>query len=371
MSNIHIIFLSIPLSRTSRFVSTDRIETKNMASVENFPAEIGSKVSKTIRNTKLLVPILGVGIILGTVIFALSIATLVKVDKKFDEIVDNDKKLTISSKVLQPSSDSTLPASIRIEEVMSHLHELQRIATASNGTRAINTPGFNATLDFISNYLTANTNYKVRKTFFFVRDFALTSNPILISSIGGVAKNYTYSTDLSTAEFYYVKYSTSAQLLQNNELSVIPNVGCTDDDWQKANPPPQNRVALVKRGTCFFSDKAALAQKYNVAALLLYNDGASPDRFSPIEISLGQNNSIPALFLSFSVGQALANAAQDPSKNARVQLAINTKDLPDFPVGNICADTPTGDITQTIVIGSHTDSVPGGPGINDNGKIMI
>ena len=49
---------------------------------------------------------------------------------------------------------------------MSYLNELQRIATASNGTRAINTPGFNATLDYITNYLTANTNYKVTKTFF-------------------------------------------------------------------------------------------------------------------------------------------------------------------------------------------------------------
>lgn len=342
-----------------------------MASVETFPAEIGSKVSKTIGNTKLLVPILGVGIILGTVILALSIATLVKVDKKFDEIVENDKKLTISSKALQPSSDSILAGSIYIEEVMSHLRQLQRIATASNGTRAINTPGFNATLDYIDNYLTANTNYKVTKSFFPVRDFALASNPILISSIGGVTKNYTYSTDLSVAEFYYVKYSTSAQLLQNNELSVIPNEGCTDDDWQKANPPPQNRVALVKRGTCLFRDKAALAQKYNVAAVLLYNDGASPERFSPIEISLAQNNSIPALFLSYSVGQALANAAQDTSKNTRVQLVINTKDLPDFPVGNICADTRTGDPTKTIVIGSHTDSVPGGSGINDNGNITI
>ncbi len=100
-----------------------------MASVETFPAEIGSKVSKTIGNTKLLVPILGVGIILGTVILALSIATLVKVDKKFDEIVENDKKLTISSKALQPSSDSILTGSIYIEEVMSHLRQLQRIAT--------------------------------------------------------------------------------------------------------------------------------------------------------------------------------------------------------------------------------------------------
>jgi hypothetical protein len=327
---------------------------------------------KSIEDKKFIIPILGIGIILGTIIvLALAVTTLVKVNNKFDEIVNNDERPTIDSKTLQQSSDSTLAASIRIEEVMSHLNELQRIATASNGTRAVNTPGFNGTLDYITNYLTANTNYKITRSYFPVRDFALVSNPILISSINGVTKNYTYSSNPSASEIYHVKYSTSAKFLNNVDLTVIPNVGCSDDDWQKANPPPQGRVALVKRGICFFADKAALAAKYNVAALLLYNDGASPDRIAPIETSLGQDNAIPALFLSFSVGQALADATQDTSKNTKIQLVIDTKDLPDFPVGNICADTPTGNITQTIVIGSHTDSVSAGPGINDNGKIII
>ena len=35
---------------------------------------------------------------------------------------------------------------------------------------------------------------------------------------------------------------------------------------------------------------------------------------------------------------------------------------------NILVDTPTGDPSQTIVTGSHLDSVPAGPGINDNGS---
>jgi len=341
-----------------------------MPSFEALPAENGNKLSKNLRYTKIILPVLGIGIILGTIILALSITTLVKVDTKFHEIVDKAIKPTTISKALQQSSNSTLAASIRIEEVMSHLNELQRIAIASNGTRAVNTRGFNGTLDYITNYLIANTNYKITRSYFPVRDFALVSNPILVSSIDGVIKNYTYSSNPSASEIYYVKYSTSAKFLNYVDLTAIPNVGCSDDDWQKANPPPQGRIALVKRGICLFRAKAALAAKYNVAALLLYNDGTSAGNIPPIEVSLAQNNTIPALFLSFTVGQALANAAQDTSKNAKVQLVIDTKNLPDFPVGNICADTPTGNITQTIVIGSHTDSVPAGPGINDNGKII-
>jgi hypothetical protein len=315
------------------------------------------------RSSELWIMVAGIVILLVIVMFALSIATLAKVNES------NHTNSPISSTTVP--TNPTLVTSIRIADAMSHLHELQRFATGSNGTRAINTPGFNQTFDYIISQLTDNTNYIISRSYFPVRDFKLASNPILISSISGITKNYTYSTDLSIAEFYYVKYSTSANFSDFVGLTAIPNVACTDDDWQKANPPPQGRVALVKRGACLFSDKVTLATKYNVAAVLLYNDKGSSDHILPIVVRLAQNNTVPALFLSYPIGQALANAAQDPSKNARVQLVIDLENLPVFPVGNICADTPTGDITQTIVIGSHSDSVPAGPGINDNGSITL
>ncbi|CAM2704201.1 unnamed protein product [Rotaria socialis] len=335
---------------------------------ESSIADSGNSILKTMKYAKLIITILGISILLGTVVVALSIATLVKVNQKGGEVLYNAEKSIITSKAVQPSFESTLAASIRIDEVMTYLNELQRIATASNGTRAVNTPGFNATLDYIVNYLTANTNYKVNKNYFDVRNFALATKPILISSINGVKKSYNYSTDISTADFYHVKFSTSANFSNNIQLTAIPNVGCTDDDWLKALPSPEGRVALLKRGMCTYRDKAKYATKYKVAAILFFNDGISPERVSPLEVNLAQDNVIPALFLSFSVGQSLANAALNLSTNANVQLAIDTKDLPNFPVGNICADTPTGDPTQTIVIGSHSDSKAAGAGINDNGS---
>ena len=330
--------------------------------------EAKNKLLKCIRQKKVTIPIASIGIVIGTIVLAITLTTIVKNNKQSHEIRGNVKRSTTNSKALQQLSGSVLADSIHVEEVMSYLNELQRIATDNSGTRAINTPGFNATLDYITNYLTANTNYKVTMDFFFVRDFALASDPILVSSINGATRNYTYSNDLPKAEFSYVKYSTPVSFMNYVELTVVPNVGCSDEDWQNAHPPAEGRVALVKRGTCAFREKGALSAKYNVAALLLYNDGATPDRMAPIVINLGQDNAIPALFLSFTTGQRLVNAAQDTSTKAAVRLVINTKDLPDFPVGNICADTPTGDVTQTIVIGSHSDSVPSGPGINDNGK---
>ena len=328
-------------------------------------------------------------ILLSIMTFALAAATLGTLIKRFDAVENKLSSSTgltqtsssqstgtttaqpsesTSSTTVQPPQNSTLVGSIDIEEILGYLKELQNIANISNGTRAINTPGFNRTLDYIIATIKANTDFVVTQSFFPVRDFALDGDPILISSINNVTKYYTYSSNPTSADFLHVKYGTSSNISNIFQLTVIPNGGCTETDWNNASQSTVNRVALVKRGgSCAFADRAAQAAKFNVSGILFYNDGVLPDRNSPIEVSLGQDNALPALFLSFPAGQALADAVLDTSIDVTVQLGITLQDLPDFPVGNICADTPTGNATQTIVIGSHSDSVPAGPGINDNG----
>ena len=271
-------------------------------------------------------------------------------------------------KVSEDTADVRYASSMRVEDVLTHLAAFQSIATEEKGNRAVKTTGFNRTLDYISDYLSSNTNFRVTKSFFLMRNYQLLRNPTLSSSINGLVKVHTYSSNLAAAEFYQIQYSTSLTLTNDVLLTVVRNLGCSDADWLAARPPPAGLVALVKRGDCTFEDKARLATKYNVAALLLYNDGTASDRFQPISISLGQNNRVPALFLSYTLAQSLISASNDPSRVATVRLSIST-DTSLNPIGNICADTPTGDVTQTILIGSHSDSVPAGPGINDNGKI--
>ncbi len=272
------------------------------------------------------------------------------------------------AKHLKQSANVDYEASIQFNEVLAHLNALQNIATATSGNRAVRTLGFNGTLDYITDYLSANTNLKVTKTFFNLRSFQLLRTPSLISTINGFVRSHTYSTNLAVAEFYHTQFTTSVDISSDVLLTAIPDVGCTDADWLAARPPPAGIVALVKRGTCTFQEKALLASKYNVAALLIYNDGSTSNNIQPIYINLGQNNRVPTLFLSYTLGQSLATAANDVSQIATVRLNILTDEAFN-PVGNICADTLTGDPTQTIVVGSHSDSVPAGPGINDNGKL--
>ena len=97
--------------------------------------------------------------------------------------------------------------------------------------------------------------------------------------------------------------------------------------------------------------------------LLIYNDGLTSDHLQPVQgVRNNLNTAIPAYFLSYELGKQLANT----TANSRVRMNIDVIDVEG--VANICADTPSGDRTKTIVIGSHTDSVQAGSGINDNGK---
>ncbi|CAF1663575.1 unnamed protein product, partial [Didymodactylos carnosus] len=152
-------------------------------------------------------------------------------------------------------------------------------------------------------------------------------------------------------------------------VSVIPEFGCFPVDWERANPKIQNRttVALVKRGQCTSVEKSRLAAKYDVGGLLVYNDGASWDRNDPLNFRVGFYTSFPALFLSFDIGNRIKQII-DFNGTVEVTMKVTVEDLDDFNVSNVCADTRSGNISKTIVVGSHTDSVKESSGINDNGS---
>ena len=355
-------------------------------------------------DTKILVLVVAVGIVLTTVTFAITIAMLVNVNKLSNQIEENKETtlatsptgsttggmtppigsttggvttspigsttggMTTSPTSSTPSTkpNNILSNSIRSSDVMKHLKTLQDIANATGGTRAINTAGFNQTLDYITKTLRDNTNFNVTESFFDVTQRYLTNLPLLSSSIDGTVENYTYSNDASIADYFIAQLSASSDSTSFIPLTVIPNVGCFDEDWQAVNST--GTVVLTKRGDCTFLTKIALAIKYNATAILIYNHGTTAADLRPIPIDAGSNNTLPVLFLSHDLGVKLATAVTEANATVDIRISFHVETIT-FPVGNICADTPTGDITQTIVIGSHSDSVPAGPGINDNGML--
>jgi Zn-dependent M28 family amino/carboxypeptidase len=249
---------------------------------------------------------------------------------------------------------------IKIDDLMKHLEQLQVIADQSNGTRAIGTRGFNGTLDYITNQLQQNTNFIIQHEYFTLPNYIVRGTPELQSQINGVVINHVYLID-----FTRILFSAGANFDSFVQLVSIENLGCQDSDWM--NVPTADSIAVVKRGNCTFAEKCALAAKYGVKGLLIYNDGTAPDRFQSIQnAQTDSNTTIPAYFLSYNLGMTFVNATSNENVNIGIIMKIDVSDAEG--IGNICADTPTGDRTKTIVVGSHSDGVPAGSGINDNGK---
>jgi len=258
------------------------------------------------------------------------------------------------------SPDKSGPVSlvdqIKIDDLMKHLEQLQVFADRSNGTRAVGTSGFNDTLDYITTQLEKNTNLIVQRQYFTVRNYIIRGTPQLQTQINGNITNHVYLTD-----FAQILFSSRADFDQFVPVIAIPNAGCSDADW--ASVSVADAIALVIQGACAYAQQSALAEKHQVKGLLIYNNGLTSGSFQPVQgVRNNLNTTIPAYFLSYDLGIQLANATSNPSVNMTIDV-IDAEG-----VGNICADTPSGDKTKTIVIGSHSDGVPAGSGINDNGK---
>ncbi|CAF1184029.1 unnamed protein product [Adineta steineri] len=277
------------------------------------------------------------------------------------DLSENSVEAVGVANVARTLHDNSTLTTLRLNSTkMGDKGQLQIIADQNNGNRAIGTRGFNATLDYITSQLEQNTNLVIHHEYFTVRNSIVEGIPQLQSEINGLVTNHVYRTD-----FTHFSFSSRANFDWFIRLVSIPNLGCQESDWM--NAAVADSVAIVKRGDCPFTAKSQLAERYRVKGLFVYNDGTAPDRFQPLAGATTHfNSTIPAYFLSYNLGMQFVNAASDPSTNAGIIMNIDVKDAEG--IGNICADTPTGDKTKTIIIGSHSDGVSDGSGINDNGS---
>ncbi len=117
------------------------------------------------------------------------------------------------------------------------------------------------------------------------------------------------------------------------------------------------RVALIERGEVPFAEKVdAVAAAGAVAAIIFNNrDGAFTG-------SLGGRSAIPAIALSRAAGLALRERLREEPLQVRVTVDA---DVVVRESRNVIAMRP-GPQPGAVVVGGHFDSVPQGPGANDN-----
>jgi hypothetical protein len=82
--------------------------------------------------------------------------------------------------------------------------------------------------------------------------------------------------------------------------------GCTTGEFDRAANPGE--VALIQRGTCFFSTKAANAQALGYAGFVVANDAARGDGLITMSAGTADVITIPGYFVGFSTGEIMKAA---------------------------------------------------------------
>ena len=272
----------------------------------------------------------------------------------------------VSANAAVPTDTTELQEAVTADAIMDHLAELQKIADNNGDTRASGTPGYDASVDYIEDLLVA-AGYEVTRQDFLFNRFSELSEPVFEQ----VSPNdVTYVPD---EDFITMDYSGSGDVteaLQAVDLVLPPgptastsNSGCEPEDFADF---VEGNIALIQRGTCDFSVKAHNAFLAGAVGVIIFNEGQE-GRTETLAGTLGDafSDPIPVIGTSFEIGNELA--ALLAAGEVIIHLATDTLIELDVPTQNLIAETPTGRDDRVVMAGAHLDSVPEGPGIEDNG----
>ncbi|WP_299960569.1 M20/M25/M40 family metallo-hydrolase [uncultured Modestobacter sp.] len=231
---------------------------------------------------------------------------------------------------------------VKTREVMEHLEEFQEIADENGGNRASGTPGYDASGDYVQEEL-EDAGYEVQRQYF---DFTSSTTVTETLTVGGAP------VEVQALEFS-PSGSVSGPLFTIAAGDATP--GCEATDFTAATA---GTVALVPRGACTFAQKQQNAATAGAVGVLVVNN--VPDE--PVNGTLGQGaTGIPVGGVTQAVGATLLGQL---GRTAVLDIVVDVVETTTF---NVIAQTPWGDPDNVIMLGAHLDSVPEGPGINDNG----
>jgi Zn-dependent M28 family amino/carboxypeptidase len=235
-----------------------------------------------------------------------------------------------------PLDADALAASVTESGVVGHLQQLQTIANDHNGNRAAGTAGYDASVDYVAQILED--------------------------------KGF----DVQTPEFEFHKFDVGTEALRSGDrdfdvraLSYSPSTG-PQGITARLVPAPKDEspgcevtdydgldvtgaIVLVNRGVCPFAAKQQIAAERGAAGVIVVNNADGP--MSGGTLGNPDAGKVPTGGVSKADGAALEQAGGD------VTLTLDTT-TQSSTARNVIAQTKTG---------AHLDSVPEGPGINDNG----
>ncbi|MFI5986320.1 M28 family metallopeptidase [Streptomyces sp. NPDC051555] len=265
--------------------------------------------------------------------------------------------LTASPATAAPARDGKLAKEL-VEEVTArgayrHLAKFQQIADANGGNRAAGSPGHAASAAYVHDTL-KKAGYQVSYQDFDI--FEAHTRTERTTVLGADTR------ELATAAFTFTKSTPAGGLVAPLALARVDETpGCDAADYPAG--AFAGKIALVKRGSCTFVEKQKAAAAAGAIGVIVYNhSGTTPVRggfSSPTE------GVIPSAGITLADGEALTAAAAKGEVSVRLDL---DQEHVKKTTRNVIAETRGGRADKVVALGSHLDSVPEGPGINDNGS---
>lgn len=261
--------------------------------------------------------------------------------------------MTASTLATSPAhaDEVSLPDLVTAEAIQAHLVNLNTIAEYNGGNRATGTPGYDVAALYIEDQLkrAGYTPYRHEYDYDAWRE----NSPAVL------AQTTPEKIDYEPGEHFQTMSYSGAGSVRGNKVTAVntdaDDSGCAPEQFADF---PEGNVALVKRGTCPFSDKVQNAADAGASAALVFNN--EDELFLG---TVGTESDIPAIGVSGTLGEELASL----TRHLRLKVEVDSE-VTEESSYSILAETPGGRADNVVVAGGHLDSVEDGPGINDNGS---
>jgi Zn-dependent M28 family amino/carboxypeptidase len=260
---------------------------------------------------------------------------------------------------------------VTLEGVREHQQALQDIADKNldpfyPGTRADGTEGYDASVDYVAGLL-RDAGYEVTLD---ALDFDF-QFPAVLRQLTPVAADYETGPFTGSGSGTVEGQVIPVDINLDKGPDAVSTSGCEAADFDGINWDGANDIALVQRGTCFFGTKAFYAAQAGAEAVIIFNQGNTPDRealivadatsFDNPDGTTGTvTHEIPVVGASFADGLALSQEGS----TAFVQV-LPSERRTEY---SVIAELPGDNTANVVMAGAHLDSVIEGPGINDDGS---
>ena len=265
--------------------------------------------------------------------------------------------LTATTAVAAPASCDTrvnnttakLLECVELAGVREHQAAFQEIADANGGTRVSGSPGYDQSVEYVVDRLTA-AGWQTTVQPFQFQTFISLAPPVL------VRVSPQPMTPIPTTIFSYSGSGDVTAAVSRPADAGSGNEGCDAGDFAGF---PAGNIALVQRGGCTFAIKATNAAAAGAVAVVIWNNQAGE-----INGTLGNDFTLdlPVVATTQEIGQQLV-------ATPGLVLTVQTETLRGIATTyNVLAELPGKNRGNVVMAGAHLDSVNAGPGINDNGS---